>query len=85
MYIKNALPLISGKQVKRLSFFKRVDSDFLLHVFNRDSTQMLATCNLSLLSQEQCLPSALAKWACPVLASLSLKLDYWNLITWLYD
>lgn len=85
MYIKNTSQLISQKQVKRLSFFKQTDSTFLLHVFNEDSTRMLATRDLSTLFQEQCLPSAWVKWNCPALASLSLKLDYWNLITWLYD
>lgn len=35
--------------------------------------------------QECCLPSAWTKWNCSALASLPLKLDYWNLITWLDD
>lgn len=34
---------------------------------------------------EECLPSAWAKCNCPGLASMPLKLDYWNLITWLRD
>jgi hypothetical protein len=86
VYIKNTLHLISQKQVKRLSFFEQT-APFLLLVFNGDSTQMLAPCNLSMLLREQCLPSAWAKWCWPSLyffpAPETWLLDFNYILIWL--
>lgn len=85
--IKNTLHLISRKQVKKLSFFMHTDYTFLLCVFHRNSTQMLATGNLSMLFQEQCLPSAWAKWnwpsPCFFPAPETWLLDFNYMVIWL--